>query len=178
MTVAVPREYVADVQQAAKVSGLPVAVVAAQINEESGFQYWVVSPAGAEGIAQFMPGTWASWGKGSPFNPADAFPAYARFMRYLLHLFGGSVRDALAGYNAGPGNIQAGMGYADTILSAAGEGYAVTAGGNYRGKIPPIVSRTDQAQITDQITGIARATRQLVGMRMLIGNVNRIPGKP
>jgi hypothetical protein len=128
MTTNVPSQYQTYVQAAASYTGLPESVVAAQINEESGFNPNAVSPTGAQGIAQFEPGTWSSWGSGSPFNVADAFNAYERYMKYLINLEGGNVQDALAAYNAGPGNTSAGMGYADTILSNAGEGYNITAG--------------------------------------------------
>jgi hypothetical protein len=115
------------VANAASFTGLPESVVAAQISDESGFNPNAVSPTGADGIAQFEPDTWATWGNGSPFNPSDAFVAYQRFMRSLLRQFNGNVRDALAAYNAGPGNISAGMGYADSILSAANQSISVTA---------------------------------------------------
>lgn len=118
MTV-VPVQYQAMVNQAALDSGVPVNVVIAQINLESGFNPTARSSAGAEGIAQFLPSTFASYGTGSPYNPADAFKAYAAFMKHLLAEFNGNLRDALAAYNAGPGNIQAGMGYANKILAAA-----------------------------------------------------------
>jgi len=104
---------------ASKASGVPVPVVAAQIDLESAWDPSVTSPAGAEGIAQFEPGTWAEWGKGSPFVPRDAFRAYGRFMGHLLGAEQGNLRNALAAYNAGEGNVQAGYGYADEILKAA-----------------------------------------------------------
>jgi len=102
---------------------VPVPVVAAQIDLESSWDPSVTSPTGAEGIAQFEPGTWDKWGKGSPFVPRDAFPAYGRFMGYLLGQEQGDLRRALAAYNAGPDNVPAGYGYADTILSAARQDY-------------------------------------------------------
>jgi peptidoglycan hydrolase-like protein with peptidoglycan-binding domain len=60
------------------------------------------SPAGAMGIAQFMPGTWPSYGKGSPCNVDDALDAYIRFMDYLLKRYEGRVDLAVASYNSGP----------------------------------------------------------------------------
>lgn len=109
------------VNAAAKGTGLPPGVVAAQINMESGFNDRATSPVGAQGRAQFMPGTWKGLGiPGSPYDPNAALQGYVKYMGGLLHQFGGNVRNALAAYNAGPGNIQAGMGYANTILSHAG----------------------------------------------------------
>ena len=132
--VSIPSAYVGNVNTAAAATGLPVGVVAAQINEESGFQPGVSSPAGAEGIAQFLPSTWHGLGcSGSPFNAGDSFRCYATYMSQLLHQFHGNVRDALAAYNAGPGNLQAGYGYADTILRAAGQSPGITAAGGSGG---------------------------------------------
>ncbi len=120
MGVNVPGPYVLLVKLMAGATGLPYQVVACQANEESGFNANAVSPAGAEGWLQFLPSTFYSVWHGSPFNPTDAANAYVVFMRALLRQFGGNVRDALAAYNAGPGNIAAGFGYADTILGCAG----------------------------------------------------------
>src|SRR5512139_2445880 len=57
----------------------PASVLAAQLEAESSWNPAARSPAGAQGIAQFMPGTWRQWGRDadgdgrrSPWNPADA----------------------------------------------------------------------------------------------------------
>ena len=125
--VFVPSNYVWWVQQASQGTGIPYAIVACQIKLVSGFNPNAVSPANAQGIAQFEPGTFAGYGHGSPFNVNDALGAYINFMSALLREFGGNLRNALAAYNAGPANIGAGMGYADTILSCAGGGTGVSA---------------------------------------------------
>lgn len=123
MTATVPAQYQGWVQQAATATGLPATVVAAQINQESGFKPSVTSPTGAQGIAQIEPGTWAGLGiAGSPYDPGPALQGYGKLMSQLLAQYHGNVRDALAAYNAGSGNIAAGYGYADSILSAAGAG--------------------------------------------------------
>src|SRR5687767_15666191 len=62
------------------------------------------SPAGAQGIAQFMPATAAAMGLEDPFDPAQAIDAQAHLMRDLLRRFS-SVPLALAAYNAGPGAV-------------------------------------------------------------------------
>lgn len=125
----VPAAYQQWVLQAAAGTGLPANVVAAQIEMESGFNPTVTSPVGAQGIAQFMPGTYAAvGGQGSAYNPSNALPAYITLMRQLLTQFHGNVSQALAAYNAGPGNLPAGAGYARTILSNAGVAANATAG--------------------------------------------------
>ncbi len=73
---------------------------------ESNFNPFARSPAGAEGIAQFMPGTAQAYGLSDPFDPEAAIAARARLMRELLGRFG-SVPLALAAYNAGAGAVAA-----------------------------------------------------------------------
>ena len=73
---------------------------------ESNFNPFAVSPAGAAGIAQFMPGTAALYGLDDPFDAAQAIDAQAHLMSDLLGQFGSPDR-ALAAYNAGPAAVAA-----------------------------------------------------------------------
>lgn len=135
---------------AAGVIGIPCAVVSQQITLESGGQLGAVSPTGAQGPAQFEPGTWSSQGcSGSPFNANDAMKCYAQFMYQLVQQFHGNVRDALAAYNAGPGNLQAGYGYADSILSASGQASGLKAGQGDPGSAQVTPAAAQQAQAGD-----------------------------
>jgi len=86
--------------------GVSAALLAAQLMAESNFNPFAVSPAGAQGIAQFMPGTAASYGLEDPFDPVAAIDAQAHLMSDLIRLLG-SPELALAGYNAGPGAVEA-----------------------------------------------------------------------
>jgi len=81
-------------------------LLAAQLMAESGFNPRAVSPAGAQGIAQFMPGTAAGYGLRDPFDPVAAIDAQAHLMSDLLRRFR-SVPLALAAYNAGSGAVGA-----------------------------------------------------------------------
>jgi hypothetical protein len=81
------------------------ALLAAQLMAESNFNPFAVSPAGAQGIAQFMPATAASYGLDDPFDPVAAIDAQAHLMSDLIHQLG-SPELALAGYNAGPGAVE------------------------------------------------------------------------
>jgi hypothetical protein len=81
------------------------ALLSAQIYAESNFNPFAQSPAGAQGIAQFMPGTAAALGLRDPFDPEEAIDAQAHLMRDLLRRFG-SVPLALAAYNAGAGAVE------------------------------------------------------------------------
>src|SRR5205814_6611619 len=64
-----------------------------------------VSPKGAEGIAQFMPGTAAERGLANPFDPEQAIPHAARFLAELKRRFG-NLGMAAAAYNAGPARVR------------------------------------------------------------------------
>jgi soluble lytic murein transglycosylase-like protein len=81
-------------------------MLAAQLMAESGFNPRAVSPAGAQGIAQFMPATARSYGLRDPFDPVAAIDAQAHLMSDLLRRFR-SIPLALAAYNAGPGAVAA-----------------------------------------------------------------------
>jgi len=100
----VPARYASLIVHAAQRWSVSAQLLAAQLYAESGFNPFARSPAGAEGIAQFMPGTAAALGLLDPYNPDVAINAQAHLMRDLLGRFG-SVPLALAAYNAGPGAV-------------------------------------------------------------------------
>lgn len=102
----VPPAFAAPIAAAAQRWNVSAALLAAQLYAESGFNPSAVSPAGAQGIAQFMPGTARSLGLDDPFDATKAIGAQAHLMRDLLRRFG-SVPLALAAYNAGPGAVSA-----------------------------------------------------------------------
>jgi hypothetical protein len=128
MTVKIPSKYAKYVKAAADATGMPEQLVAAQIETESSWNPNAKSPAGAEGIAQFMPGTFKTYGKGSPYNVEQAFAAYTAYMKALLKQEGGSMQKALEAYNAGPGNLSAGATYAHIIMGKAGVPVGAKAG--------------------------------------------------
>ncbi|WP_370875410.1 lytic transglycosylase domain-containing protein [Methylobacterium amylolyticum] len=76
------------------------------IRQESGYNPAAVSRAGAQGIAQFMPGTAAMMGLDDPFDPGKALPKAAELLA-LLHRRLGNEGLAAAAYNAGEGRIRA-----------------------------------------------------------------------
>ena len=100
----VPARFRSPILAAAMKWGVPASLMAAQIRAESGFDPNAVSPAGASGIAQFMPSTAAAYGLRDPFDPLLAIDAQAHLMSDLLRQFG-SPALALAAYNAGPGAV-------------------------------------------------------------------------
>jgi soluble lytic murein transglycosylase-like protein len=87
--------------EAAELYRLPIPLILALIRKESNFAHQAVSPKGAMGLMQLMPGTAASLGVRDPFDPRENILAGCRYFRQLLDYFQGNVPLALAGYNAG-----------------------------------------------------------------------------
>jgi Transglycosylase SLT domain/D-alanyl-D-alanine carboxypeptidase len=100
----VPPRYRAPLLRSASRWSVSPGLLAAQLLAESGFNPRAVSPAGALGIAQFMPSTARSYGLRDPFDPVASIDAQAHLMSDLLGQFR-SIPLALAAYNAGPGAV-------------------------------------------------------------------------
>lgn len=149
----VPPQYADAVNKAGAICPeISPALIAAQINAESGWNPNARSGAGAEGISQFMPATWAAVGKDGDGNgtvdiwsPGDAIVTQGSYMCSLVaavktdvagHTISGDVASlALAAYNAGLGAVEAAHGipsitettnYVASIIAAAG-GYTAVA---------------------------------------------------
>ena len=128
----------APITTAAQRWGVSAALLSAQLYAESGFNPFARSPAGAQGIAQFMPGTARAYGLRNPFDARQAIDAQAHLMHDLLRQFA-AVPLALAAYNAGPAPVPAcgcippypeTRGYVARILGLlGGAGEAVAGGG-------------------------------------------------
>jgi hypothetical protein len=102
----VPGEFRQPIFSAAARWNVSAALLAGQLMAESGFDPNAGSPAGAQGIAQFMPSTAAVYGLMNPFDPVAAIDAQAHLMSDLLRQFG-APELALAAYNAGPAPVEA-----------------------------------------------------------------------
>jgi hypothetical protein len=92
------------IERSAQTAHLPVEFVTRVIWRESSFRPGVVSRAGAEGIAQFMPSTAQARGLADPFDPEQAIPKATRYLADLRQRFG-NLGIAAAAYNAGEGRV-------------------------------------------------------------------------
>lgn len=92
------------VDAAAKHNGLPPKFVHSVVRAESGYKTEAVSPKGAIGLMQLMPGTAQAY-NADPHDPAQNVEAGAAYLRELLIKYNGDTQRALAAYNAGPGAV-------------------------------------------------------------------------
>ena len=150
------KEEVCDtLTKAAHNNGLPVPFFIHLLFQESRFSPGVVSNAGAQGIAQFMPDTASEWGVDNPFDPLQAIPASARLLRNLFERFG-NLGLAAAAYNAGPRRIQDWLakkgslpqetqGYVKTITGRRPEGWTGNESGTPALKLPRHAPCQDEA---------------------------------
>jgi hypothetical protein len=141
------RQEVCDaLAKAAQSNNLPIPFFIRLLFQESRFKPDVVSRAGAQGVAQFMPETSVSIGLDNPFDPLQAIPASARLLRGLFQQFG-NLGLAAAAYNAGPKRIQEWLtkkgklpqetqGYVKTITGRPAETWKVTEAGNSQMRLP------------------------------------------
>jgi len=98
-------KYTPIIEEAARVYGLPEALIRAVIEVESGWRPSVVSPAGAVGLMQLMPGTARALGVKDIFDPRDNILGGTRYLRLLANKYAGDIVLTLAAYNAGEGAV-------------------------------------------------------------------------
>ena len=100
----IPAPYQAKVAELAARFDLSPALIEALIWQESRWHTGAVSPVGARGLAQLMPGTAREMGVDAR-DPFANLEGGARYLREQMDRFGGDVERALAAYNAGPGRV-------------------------------------------------------------------------
>jgi soluble lytic murein transglycosylase-like protein len=104
-SAALPARYQAAVHELAARFDLSPALIEALVWQESRWRENAVSPVGARGLAQLMPGTARELGV-NPDDPLANLEGGARYLRQQLDRFDGDVEKALAAYNAGPGRVE------------------------------------------------------------------------
>lgn len=103
-SLGVPPAYQAAVQELARRFDLSPGLIEAVVWQESRWRQGAVSPVGARGLAQLMPGTARYLGV-NPDDPYQNLEGGARYLREQLDRFDGNLEKALAAYNAGPGRV-------------------------------------------------------------------------
>lgn len=93
------------IRQAAQQHGVSEGLIKAVMHTESGFNVRARSPVGAQGLMQLMPATARRFNVSDAYDPQQNIFAGARYLSWLLKRFNGNTELALAGYNAGEGNV-------------------------------------------------------------------------
>lgn len=98
--------YDPHIQYSCRRYGLDHRLVKALIRTESAFDPGALSPKGAMGLMQLMPGTSRDMGVMNPFDPVENIDGGVRYLRFLMDRFNNNLSLALAAYNAGPEAVQ------------------------------------------------------------------------
>lgn len=142
------------VEKSAKAHNVDPLLVESVIQVESNYNHYAVSPKGAEGLMQLMPGTARMLGVSNSFDPAENIEAGVKYLRYLQSVYQDD-RLALAAYNAGPKAVDRYKGappYAET------QDYVNQVGQRYRTakEVEAAAKNAAQAAAAAGATGIER----------------------
>jgi len=97
--------YDSYIRASAERNGVDPALMKAMMHTESAFNPNARSPVGAQGLMQLMPATARRFNVSNPWNPADNIEGSAKYIAWLMRRFNNNVEHAVAGYNAGEGNV-------------------------------------------------------------------------
>lgn len=157
----------------AEQNGLPKDFFARLIWKESRFDPNAVSPAGAEGIAQFMPGTAGMRGLADSFDIEQAIPASAKYLGELRSGFG-NLGLAAAAYNAGENRVSRWLSYGgflpleteDYVLDIMGEPADSFTTVSYSGKVRPLDPKRSFEEACRDLPVIMSATRPMASINL------------
>ncbi len=97
--------YDSYIRASAQRHGVDPGLIKAMMHSESAFNPNARSPVGAQGLMQLMPATARRFKVSNPWNPADNIEGSAKYIAWLMKRFNNNVEFAVAGYNAGEGNV-------------------------------------------------------------------------
>ncbi|WP_201530790.1 lytic transglycosylase domain-containing protein [Psychrobacter sp. LFX-11D] len=97
--------YDSYIMASAQRHGVDPGLMKAMMHTESAFNPNARSPVGAQGLMQLMPATARRFKVSNPWNPADNIEGSAKYIAWLMRRFNNNVEFAVAGYNAGEGNV-------------------------------------------------------------------------
>lgn len=101
-----PKKYESYIKRVADQYGVDPSLVKAVIKAESNFDSHAVSPRGAKGLMQLMPGTARDMQVANPFDPRQNIRGGTKYLRKMLDVFNDDLQLALAAYNAGPEKVK------------------------------------------------------------------------
>lgn len=182
------KAYQAEITSAAVNNRVNPNLIKAVITAESCFRPYVSSHKGAVGLMQLMPATAMRFGVMDRFDPYDNIQGGARYLRWLLDRYNGSIPHAVAAYNAGEGRVdvygvqvpfQETRDYTRKVLNAFGK---LTPRQPRHGRVPavqaaattPVVERVPASPIPLFIVGgNAKPAQQPVVIRAVATQVSR-----
>jgi soluble lytic murein transglycosylase-like protein len=139
------------IEREASARNIPVDLVRAVIQVESGFNARARSPKGAMGLMQLMPATAAELGVPNPYDPTQNIRGGVTYLRQLLDRYDNNEELALAAYNAGPEAV-----------------------GRYGNQVPPYPETRDYVQ---RITFRGAASGDAAGRQAVSRTVNKAPAR-
>jgi soluble lytic murein transglycosylase-like protein len=149
----------AAVEQVAAEHELPAELIRSVIQAESNYNPFAISPKGALGMMQLIPETARRFGVSNAFNPLENIRGGAKYLKYLLDLYHGDYRLALAAYNAGEGAVARHGGvppYAETqkYVETVQKQFAGAVKNNAEKTVPQAAGQKSRASVETQYNQI------------------------